>query len=412
MFNKEFTGLVFIVSVEYLNLGSYVPLLNSLKVTLLAAVVLFSMIVLKNGLHEISGYKPVKLLYIFIFLTFLAMFHGLVSIYALEVLKQHIGYFFLAVIGFYALSQQRKGFDRFVVFFVAIHCILVFMNLDKFQMGERAGTFRAGYFLGDGNDFAWGLVIALPFSFYLMWDRRGKFVWRLIGIAVFLFIVLGIVGTKSRGGSIALAASLLYLWAMLSSRKILGFAVIALVFAGIIVFAPTDYAERMKTIAEYEQDSSAMGRITAWGYATQMAIDNPLLGVGAGSFNSAYGRDYRREGDPQRWISTHSIFFKVLAEYGFLGLVLFLYLIYSLWVLNRKLRAYIEENPSKTDLPYYAPELINMSLVGYASAGAFLTGVEYPHFYLLMAFSLGLNRLVHQQAEDRKNELSFASVDI
>jgi hypothetical protein len=66
-----------------------------------------------------------------------------------------------------------------------------------------------------------------------------------------------------------------------------------------------------------------------------MAFDYPL-GVGAGNFNSAYGRFYRGNIDPKawgaaRWISVHSIYFAVLAEYGFLGLFLWLFILWSIF---------------------------------------------------------------------------------
>ena len=58
-----------------------------------------------------------------------------------------------------------------------------------------------------------------------------------------------------------------------------------------------------------------------------MALDYPL-GVGANNFNSAYGRFYIPADTSgwaaNRWMSTHSCYFKVLAEYGYPGLILFL----------------------------------------------------------------------------------------
>ena len=47
----------------------------------------------------------------------------------------------------------------------------------------------------------------------------------------------------------------------------------------------------MNTMENYEEDSSAQGRLRAWHAARQMALDYPL-GVGANNFSSAYGRFY------------------------------------------------------------------------------------------------------------------------
>ena len=68
----------------------------------------------------------------------------------------------------------------------------------------------------------------------------------------------------------------------------------------------------------------ALARLEAWGAAIKMSIDYPL-GVGAGNFNSAFGRHYidlsnsRVGWGAQRWISAHRIYFKVLGEFGVLG---------------------------------------------------------------------------------------------
>ena len=80
-------------------------------------------------------------------------------------------------------------------------------------------------------------------------------------------------------------------------------------------------------MGDYEDDSSAQGRLRAWNAALQMAIDFPL-GVGANNFSRAYGRYYIPENTSGygalRWISPHSVYFRVLGEYGYPGLALLL----------------------------------------------------------------------------------------
>jgi len=80
-----------------------------------------------------------------------------------------------------------------------------------------------------------------------------------------------------------------------------------------------------------------------WKASVKMAVENPL-GVGAGNFNTAYGRLYK---DPasnplvwgtERWISPHSIYFLILGEFGFGGLILLFYLIYVNYAQNQKSR--------------------------------------------------------------------------
>lgn len=408
-----FLGFLFIIVAEYLPLSLYVPLPGAGRLTLLVSLVLVGAIVFQFGVLEFSKYAPVKAMYFFIFLTATALYHGLIQSYAIEPLQQQIGYTFLAIICYYALDDFRR-FNRFAWFFVALHCLLVVVNIDRFARPERAGAFDAGYFLGDGNDFAWGLVVALPYAVYLMRHHR-RFVLRLPAIGAVLLLLVGIVGTQSRGATLAIAASILYFWWMGSKNRFAGFMVILVLVVGVVAVAPGQYLNRVESITQYEEDSSAMNRLRAWADAVEMAVDNPLLGVGAGSYNSAYGRIYRDPGDPRRWISTHSIYFKVLGEYGFFGLGVFLFILFSLWRNNRSLRRSIEAHPDATQVPYYLPELLNMSLVGFAAAGAFLSGVNYPHLYVLVGASLALTRLVRvqmrrhaEQEQETAEEVSVA----
>ena len=49
-----------------------------------------------------------------------------------------------------------------------VTCALVAMNLGKLMSGVRQGAFQGAHFLGDGNDFAWGLNVFLPLML-LLW---------------------------------------------------------------------------------------------------------------------------------------------------------------------------------------------------------------------------------------------------
>ena len=86
-------------------------------------------------------------------------------------------------------------------------------------------------------------------------------------------------------------------------------------------------------------------------------------------------------------MAAHSIYFLVLAEYGFLGAALLLFLLYR----NiRQILWFQGSAASATDPPlsewYFT--CMNMSVIGYAVCGAFLGGVNYPHLHHLTALTL------------------------
>ncbi|MEJ2612889.1 MAG: O-antigen ligase family protein [Candidatus Thiodiazotropha sp.] len=264
---------------------------------------------------------------------------------------------------------------------------------------ERVGSYKAGFFLGDGNDFAWSLNLTFPLALLLAATTK-KILFKYLYFTSAAAIIVGIVGTQSRGATIALAVGLLYYLIFISTKKLAGILLLALIVLGVMLFSPSGYFDRMGTISSYEEDTSAMGRIKAWNTAIEMAVDHPILGVGAGSFNSAYGRIYRKPSDPVRWISTHSIYFKVLAEYGFTGILIFLLIIWHSIKVNISTIKLIKENQNNLiDITTLWPHCLIWSIICWAVNGVFLTGFSYPHLYLLTGISVALNRIVLNEIE-------------
>src|SRR5205807_2118768 len=129
---------------------------------------------------------------------------------------------------------------------------------------------------------------------------------------------------------------------------------------------PQQWYDRMATIQTYDQDQSAMGRINAWKMAFNMAKDRPL-GGGLESFQDYSFALYAPNPDDVH--ASHSIYFEVLGEHGFVGLGLFLMLGLmtwrtASWLIGRARRD--REKRWAADLA----AMVQVSLVGYASAGS------------------------------------------
>jgi len=112
----------------------------------------------------------------------------------------------------------------------------------------------------------------------------------------------------------------------------------------VIAYAPPIFYERMDTIKDYEQESSAAGRIMVWKQAFKMAKDNPILGVGAGNFPYEFGTKYRPPGVPERgglqWLNAHSTFFLALGEFGFPGITFLL----AILILEKSVKSSISQS--------------------------------------------------------------------
>ena len=201
---------------------------------------------------------------------------------------------------------------------------------------------------------------------------------KLVYVGVSTVLVLTIIGTQSRGGTLALAGSVLFMW-WLSQRRFAGLVAMGVTLLIVISFAPPQYFERMETISSYEQESSAMGRIQAWKAATRMAAKHPVTGVGAGHFPLAV----ERESD-MRWITAHSSYFLVLGELGIPGIVFIMSLLVGNFVRLRRLRLRTQGGSNDEDMLFHDIFMkLSVSLVAFGIGGAFLSATYYPHIFVI-----------------------------
>jgi probable O-glycosylation ligase (exosortase A-associated) len=390
------TGLfvlyVMLQVIEYGALSVYLPILKVTRFSTIISYLLLAIVVSRYGKDVLTS-RQGKLFGTFVVFTGAGIVWAVVRSYVPLALRYHIDYFGLFVITAYFVDSRQRT-TVLAVAFVAISTLLTIANRNMLGQDIRFGSFKASYFMSDGNDFGWGLIIMLPFALYLIVGQRGILI-RLYGLAGFVVSVVGIIGTESRGATLALAAALLLFWATVAKHKALFVGVIVVLVMAVALLAPPAYFERMNSIQNYEEDNSAQGRLRAWRAARQMALDYPL-GVGANNFNSAYGRFYIPSDTggfaALRWISTHSCYFKVLAEYGYPGLTLFLLIIIFTFRDNAQTAKRLKEAGPAAPIPPEWPLLLNISLLGYSVCALFLGGITYPHLYLIAGLSVATSR--------------------
>jgi probable O-glycosylation ligase (exosortase A-associated) len=153
-----------------------------------------------------------------------------------------------------------------------------------------------------------------------------------------------------------------------------------------IMFMPEHWTSRMHTIQTYEEDASAMGRINAWWFAFNLAKDRPIVG---GGFETFRGWIFARWApDPGNYHDAHSIYFEVLGEHGFVGLALFL----ALGLMSLRLAGQVARLARKDTALQWMTDLaslLQVSLIGYATAGLFLGLAYFDFYYALVAAVVG-----------------------
>lgn len=174
------------------------------------------------------------------------------------------------------------------------------------------------------------LAMAVVASAAMLLALRGRVRHPVLRAIVLLGVglqVAAVVVTYSRGAALGLAMALLvYLLTGPARRRLRSVAVVAAVLLGLLFLAPERFWNRTETIASYEQDASAMGRIHAWQTAANILERRPLTGVGASAFVAAWATYAPGEAGATAYVA-HNLILEVAAELGVPALIGFLSLL-------------------------------------------------------------------------------------
>lgn len=392
-----YATLLLVFFLEYTRPHDLVPIILQLKLYSVLPVLLFVASQFAKGATT-SGVvwqsRQSIILMCFIVLMTLAIPLGWNSMMATEMLTSAVGYFLLFFM-VARLTDTKAKIHGLYVALILIHIYLIIRNPDIILTPEIRDYVQGGPFLGDGNDFALSLVLVLPFCLYFYVTSTSRVVK---SVAVFFGAVLlfSIVGTQSRGAALALVGLAVYLWSQ-SDKKAIGLLITVLVAGVVIVFASDVYLGRLATISNYEHEGSAMGRINAWKAAIWMANHNPVFGVGAGGFPMAHATYYSGE-----FKAAHSMYFHVLGEYGYVGIILLLTYLISMYRRNQRIMKYLKDQGNSLrhihDRALFL--YLNASLVGFSIAAAFLSVFYYPHIYILGAIFVSANELYRRTYQE------------
>jgi putative inorganic carbon (hco3(-)) transporter len=235
-----------------------------------------------------------------------------------------------------------------------------------------------GSYISGNNEVALAFILVIPFVNYLLLQTRIR--WqRLALFGTMALMAAAALGSHSRGALLAILAMAVVMW-WRSKRKLPG-AIIGLVIgAGLFTLMSDSWFSRMETIGGYQEDASAMGRINAWWMAWNLAKAN-LFGGGFDIYNARNFGLYAP--DLTDVHAAHSIYFQILGEHGFIGLILFLFLYFFTWQSAGYLR---KEGPKMPQTRWVGDlgAMCQVSLAGYAVGGAFLSLAYFDLPYNVM----------------------------
>ncbi|MCK5091198.1 MAG: hypothetical protein KAR30_01605, partial [Gammaproteobacteria bacterium] len=240
------------------------PIIDATKIgTIIPLIVFVGSIFHKDPVDnkKLFQHSNSRWLLFFLGLLVLSVLTADVTLYSFDKFKLVLGYLFWYFMIVKLVTDMNKLRWLFIVL-VLSHILLIILNPQLILNPETRSYIRGAPFLGDGNDFSLSACILIPMCIFLIIDTKSKLL-RMVYVASLLVLIIAIIGTQSRGASIALASVFLFIW-WSGQKKVLGLFILGTIGVIIINYAPDVYFGRMSSIANYEQEGSAMGRIIAW----------------------------------------------------------------------------------------------------------------------------------------------------
>ena len=255
-----------------------------------------------------------------------------------------------------------------------------------FTGGEDRVYGPRGSAIEDNNHLAVGLVMVLPLLYWL-WHHVSNVWLRRLAVVAMLSCAAAILGSHSRSAFVGLIAIAGFLW-LKTDRKLMTLILAIVIGTFGLVAMPGKYWERMETIVDHDEDASANSRLLTWKVATNVANSRPL-GGGFEYYSPAASALYSPE--PDRVHTAHSIYFQALGEHGWLGLLLLLLVIAYTWTICRRAIKRLKDDPDGKSLALLA-RMIQVSLIGFATGGAFVNIGNWDFFYYELVLALGVLR--------------------
>ena len=299
--------------------------------------------------------------------------------------SKHVIMFFL----FVNVLDSEKKLKISLWFIILLTVIMAIQGIYQFNNGfgwagqplTKTGRITWIGIFNDANDLALALVMAIGFLLAFIFSRSGIFP-KILSISLLAVLFNALYLTNSRGGYLALAATMAFYFLRKFRNKIIAILIGGAFIFAIFVLGPSRLSEISAT------EGSAYGRIDAWYEGIQMLKNSPLFGVGYGMFTDEFQR------------TAHNSFVLVAAEEGLIGLFFWVALIYAcfkgLSILKKK-----------------SPQLINYtagleaSLFGFMSSAFFLSRSYKPILYIMLALA---SSFIYTYL--KKEDYAFNSKDI
>jgi probable O-glycosylation ligase (exosortase A-associated) len=263
--------------------------------------------------------------------------------------------------------------------------------------GQKLGlvSVNAGWG-GEGSTLSTYAFATLPLVTFLAHHSLiapGRRWMRYVYYLAPVLATLATMATFARAGIIAGAVWAAIAW-WHSRRKV---ALIFALLAAIVAIQPltsAEWTERMSTTVDARHEDSALGRLLSWQWTWDFAMRNPL-GGGFDVYRASHAVTQRPDGSEFsiNGLASHSIYFEVLGEQGWIGLGIFLSIVAVFFLGMMKVRRRARGREDFAWMGGLASALMQSTLI--FMAGAAFSGIAHqPLQYYLIMFAVSLSAVM------------------
>lgn len=330
-----YVGLVLFCLVNFLQPGDWISGASDLALGKIAAsitLISFAASVLPSPGKLLRLPQPVKwvmLLWLQCALAAYFAYRQKTSMHAISDFLKVMLILIVMVVASNTLGRLRMILSLQVISSVAFAIV----TLRGYTGGRAKGAVNQ---LGNPNDLALALVIAIPLCAYLLLSTRRLMVKVVCAAAIGLMSYCVLI-TYSRGGFLAMVAA----YAVMAvgfgfrERRRAFLTIPILVTLFLVAFAPSRYGRRLDSIMHPNMDDgSYVARQGLLSRSVTVTSQHPLVGIGPGNF-AIMSREQ---------LVTHNTYTQLSAEAGIPALVLFLLVFWTTFKALQNVRTSQEES--------------------------------------------------------------------
>jgi putative inorganic carbon (hco3(-)) transporter len=292
------------------------------------------------------------------------------------------------VIIYYAIIRTVNTDKRFFIFLL----LYLLCNFKMSQHGFLSWALRGFSFAGWGvtgspgwfqnsGEFGIQLTIFTPLAFAFIFALK-KHWGKVIRYFFYLFPLTAVgstIATSSRGALIGLIGA--GIWSIKTSKYFIRtILIIGIIGVLIYLFTPPEFKARFESAGD---DRTSLHRLDRWTQGWHAMLEHPALGVGHKNWEwyfTRHGDTVTEPGTPM----VHNIFIEAGTEHGFIGLATLIFIIFTMFRMNAKIRAINKSNSDR--FHHLIAHGMDGAIIGMIISASFVTVLYYPYIWIHAAF--------------------------